>query len=289
MIKRFVLSLAISLTVTAITLYVTALRPLQRRWGVEPNEAASPLPGDGAVSNPTVSDTRGITIEATPAQIWPWLLQMGYHRAGWYSYDRLDNLMASVRDILPEYQALAVGDIVPTYPGGGFRVEALEPERALVLYLDSELVAAQTVEAEMKESGAIEPAKGVEPESSVEGEAPAAEAQGEPAAEAAAPKPLEAAHEQMPTGLKFSGAVGQMAMPEFKASWAFALQPIDEHATRLIERFRVSAPASGPMQRIGMPFMGLGVFLMSRKQMLGIKERAEQGPHTSSEPLSTAA
>ena len=70
-------------------------------------------------------------------------MQMGYGRGGWYSYDAMDMQGASAFQVLPELQDLKVGDVVPTYPGGGFVVSALEPNRALVLYLDTDLVREQ--------------------------------------------------------------------------------------------------------------------------------------------------
>ena len=102
-----------------------------------------PLPGDDLIEVPAATDTRGITIAAPPEAVWPWLLQMGYGRAGWYSYDRLDMKGTSADRILPEHQALAVGDIVPTDPAGGFEVKVLDPGRTLVLYVDTALVTAR--------------------------------------------------------------------------------------------------------------------------------------------------
>jgi len=112
-------------------------------WGVEPAEGVQPLPGDDLVPVAESIDTRGITIEAPPSAIWPWLLQMGYGRAGWYSYDRLDMRGQSADEIHPEWQALAVGNLLPTDPGGGFVIRVLEPERALVAFIDSDIVAEQ--------------------------------------------------------------------------------------------------------------------------------------------------
>jgi hypothetical protein len=112
-------------------------------WGVDPLETKRPLPGDDLVPVAAAVDTRGITIDAPPSAVWPWLVQMGYGRAGWYSYDRLDMRGRSADGIHPEWQALAVGDILPTDPGGGFVVRELVPERALVVFADSDLVAEQ--------------------------------------------------------------------------------------------------------------------------------------------------
>jgi hypothetical protein len=77
-----------------------------------------------------------ITIDAQPSAVWPWLAQMGCDRAGFYSWDRLDNGgRPSATDIHPEWQALAVGDRMQCTPDGHwwFTVERLEPDRVLVL------------------------------------------------------------------------------------------------------------------------------------------------------------
>jgi hypothetical protein len=65
-------------------------------------------------------------------------------------------------------------------------------------------------------------------------------------------------------------------MPDFRASWAFVLEPAPGGGTRLVERLRVWTGQGGPAQRLGLPMFGLGVFLMTRKHMLGVKERAER-------------
>jgi hypothetical protein len=106
-------------------------------------DTALPLSGDELIEAPGASDARGITIAAPPEAVWPWLVQMGYGRAGWYSYDKLDMKGTSADRILPEHQALAVGDIVPTDPAGGFEVKVLDPGRTLVLYVDTALVTAR--------------------------------------------------------------------------------------------------------------------------------------------------
>ena len=94
------------------------------------------LPGDELVPDAQAIDTRGITIEAPPERIWPWLVQMGYGRGGWYSIDQLDMRGKSADRIVEAWQDLAVGDVVPTHPGGGFKVRLLERNRALVLFGD---------------------------------------------------------------------------------------------------------------------------------------------------------
>jgi len=106
-------------------------------WGVDPDEAARTLPGDDLVESALSSDTRGITIEAPAELVWPWLVQMGYGRGGWYSIDQLDMRGPSADHIVEAWQGLAVGDVMPTHPGGGFTVKVLEPGHALVLYADT--------------------------------------------------------------------------------------------------------------------------------------------------------
>ena len=84
--------------------------------------------------------------------------------------------------------------------------------------------------------------------------------------------------EYMPlrTKSKVPSAMGEMAMSEFRGSWAFILEPAAGGRTRLTERLRLWVSDSGAPQRLVMPMMGLGVFVMTRKHMLGLKERAEQ-------------
>jgi hypothetical protein len=90
------------------------------------------MPGDEIVKRPTFNATRTVTIQAQPEQIWPWLVQIGHKRAGWYSYDWVDNLgRPSAEHIIPNLQNLKVGDLIPISPDGkmGFWVKALEPNQ----------------------------------------------------------------------------------------------------------------------------------------------------------------
>ena len=99
--------------------------PLYRRrhlrWGATPGEMLSRMPGDDLVPHAqfqcTRAVTRAVTIDAPPVAVWPWLVQVGCGRAGWYSNDLLDNLgCPSAREILPELQHLEVGQWVPMAP-----------------------------------------------------------------------------------------------------------------------------------------------------------------------------
>lgn len=118
-----------------LVLYVRVFRPWQLAWGASAEEVAGALPGDDVVAKPTFNATRAITIAASPEQIWPWLLQVGVTRAGWYSYDILDNLARpSARRIIPEFQQVAVGDVMPLSPDGkqGMRVVSLDLPRSMI-------------------------------------------------------------------------------------------------------------------------------------------------------------
>ncbi len=116
-------------------LYILLIRPWHLRWGATDEEVERPMPGDDQVPHPMLEATRAITIKASAAEIWPWLIQMGYRRAGWYSYDILDNEGNHVDRIIPELQHLEVGDVMKTDAEGGFTVAAIEPNRSLVLVI----------------------------------------------------------------------------------------------------------------------------------------------------------
>ena len=95
-----------------------------------------PLRGDALLPDASMQVTHSILIDAPPEAVWPWLVQMGCQRAGFYSIDALDNAgTRSAREIHPELQDLRVGDVVPATPSGhdGFEVLSVAPNRALVL------------------------------------------------------------------------------------------------------------------------------------------------------------
>ena len=111
---------------------VVSGRPVHARG----DEATRSLPGDELVADAKVRWSHAITIRARPADIWPWLVQMGCGRAGWYSYDGLDNGgVGSAERIVPELQQVRVGDILPMSlkVEDTFVVRLVDPERALVL------------------------------------------------------------------------------------------------------------------------------------------------------------
>lgn len=135
------------LVVAGLILYFAAVRPRLRGWGASRQEGRAPLPGDEVVPA-RWQTTRGIRISAPAEEVWPWLVQMGYGRAGWYSYDWLERLGGagdfaeggSAKRVIPELQPLAVGDTVALSPVNGLVVAVLDPPRALVLHLRMNLI-----------------------------------------------------------------------------------------------------------------------------------------------------
>jgi hypothetical protein len=113
------------------SVYLFLLRPWHTRWGATDDEVAAALPGDDEVPRPQVNVTRAISIDAPPEAVWPWLVQIGYRRAGWYAYDLFDNdNVASAETILPALQNLEIGQLLGEE---GLAVRAIEPNRHLLL------------------------------------------------------------------------------------------------------------------------------------------------------------
>lgn len=213
-------ALGLAATGAAATgVYFLALRPTVVNWGATAEEARRSLPGDEVVPSPKVQVTHAITIDAPPDAVWPWLAQIGCGRAGWYSYDLLDNAgIPSARQILPEFQSIKVGDMIPMVPDGrlAIPVVAVEAGRSLVLGGAMDLATGQS--ADLRDA---------------------------------------------PVRQYFAGA------------WSFNLLPAGERSTRLLARGRMDW-SPGPQT---LPYYALEpiTFIMQRKMLLGIKERAEAG------------
>ncbi len=129
-LKRILGGLGILLVV--LVLGYAAIRPFHLSWGATADEVSRPLPGDLA----GVRWTRAITIDAAPDKIWPWLVQWGQGRGGWYSYDWLENLLGfdihTAGSILPQYQTLALGDKMCMAAGFcPLSAAVIEPNRVL--------------------------------------------------------------------------------------------------------------------------------------------------------------
>ena len=122
--------------------------PFSRTWGAAPHEWVMTLPGDTPDRAPTFEILHGVTIDAPPSAVWPWLVQLGQDRAGFYSYERFERLFGAdihnVREIRPEWQTRHVGDrVFAAAPGSiyerplgerpGWTVTHVDPNHALVL------------------------------------------------------------------------------------------------------------------------------------------------------------
>lgn len=122
-----------------------AARQYYRNWGTTKQECQTRLAGDELVADPVVQATEAVWIDAAPPSVWPWLLQLGQDRAGIYSYELLGKLLGvparNAGHVHPEWQQLAVGDVVRLTPKGwmgrsdGVALSVVEivPEKHLVL------------------------------------------------------------------------------------------------------------------------------------------------------------
>jgi len=125
----------------ALTGYLLWIRPWHLSWGATEAEVRRAMPGDDELQNPKHVTTRAVTIRVRATEVWPWLVQMGYQRGGMYSYDWIDQILGildrpSAARIIPEYQHLEVGDVIPMGSGPSWPVKAIEPNRSLVLLIE---------------------------------------------------------------------------------------------------------------------------------------------------------
>lgn len=122
-----------------------AARRYFSNWGTTKAEATAELPGDELVGSPVVQTTEGVWIDASPGEVWPWLLQMGQDRGGLYGFEKIENLFGlkyhNADHVHPEWQHLTVGDAVRLVPrrwmglreGLTMRVVDVEDQRCIVL------------------------------------------------------------------------------------------------------------------------------------------------------------
>jgi len=133
--------LLVAVPTAAVAGWAAFVRPWLRRWGATDEEVARPMPGDELIPAARHRSTRAITIRARPDEIWPWLVQMGSGRGGLYSVDLLDQLLGviegpSAERVLPEWQELKQGDVIPIGGTPGWPVHAVERNRSLVLRIE---------------------------------------------------------------------------------------------------------------------------------------------------------
>ena len=141
----------------------SARRPARVSWKATRKERTVPLPGDDLVPSPMVETTHAVTINASPQRVWPWLVQVGQGRAGFYSdsafWDRcvdwyyrllsrerkgeatVGYQVATSDQIVPAWQNLRVGDVIEDGPPGTayYVVRYVDPYKALVLFTDTHL------------------------------------------------------------------------------------------------------------------------------------------------------
>jgi len=125
--------------------YHALVRPWHRRWGTEGDESSRTLPGDELLPDAADQVTHAIEIGAPADDVWPWIVQMGQDRGGFYSYDRIERAVgADIHNadrIVPEHQRLSEGDVVRLAPDdyrfwspeSAPEVARLDPDRAIVL------------------------------------------------------------------------------------------------------------------------------------------------------------
>lgn len=203
----------------AVASYLFVVRPWMLSWGATKDEVNRLLPGDELIPEPKINVTHAVDIQASPADVWPWLVQIGQGRGGFYSYDWIENSMGldihNVNRILPEFQDLKVGDTIPLAPDGfGVPVVILEAQRALVLHGDTR-----------------QPGSGV-------------------------PLPMKG---------------GQF----LAVTWGFYLFERENKMTRLIERWKADWSPGLANTAFYRLFLEPGAFIMERRMLLGIKQRAE--------------
>jgi hypothetical protein len=135
-VKTIPEGIAGALAIAVAVVLSPLLRPWYTRWGASQDEADRPLPGDEIVPTPKSEMTLAVDVRAPLERVWPWFVQIGCQRAGWYSYDLLDNGgVPSANRLLLEHQQLEIGDVIKAMPAGefGFPVAAIQPGECITL------------------------------------------------------------------------------------------------------------------------------------------------------------
>jgi hypothetical protein len=134
--------ISFSVAALAAVAYAVLIRPRLLSWGSTDEERTRPMPGDDIEPDAEYVTTRASTIQAPTEAVWPWLIQMGQDRAGFYTHNWVERLLLSgipdTAEVRPEWQHLEVGDLMRTNRdiGGkpmGWPVVAVDPGRSLVV------------------------------------------------------------------------------------------------------------------------------------------------------------
>ena len=145
--RKILLTAAVALAIWTLV-YFAGLRSWHQRWGTTETELASAMPGDDLLPNAAGQVTHAMTIHAAPEDVWPWIMQIGQDRSGFYSYSWLENLigceMPKIEKIVPQWPARIDGETVwfatpKHYSGQAKMVAALvEPQRAFAMVMPAD-------------------------------------------------------------------------------------------------------------------------------------------------------
>lgn len=130
----------------AVGAYIAFIRPWHLRWGATDEEVGRTLLGDSLIADAKLQATHAVSIHAPPEAIWPWLVQMGQGRGGFYSYEWVEKLLglypSNANHIIPSLQELHAADAVPLAPdGAGLPVDIVVPNRTIVMHADAPISA----------------------------------------------------------------------------------------------------------------------------------------------------
>lgn len=137
------------MTATTTTVLTLLLRRRMLNWGATAEERSGTYPGDDLLGRSCSRSTMATTLPGLPDAVWPWLVQMGVDRAGWYSWDRFDNAgRASATEIITQWQDLRIGDRIAATTDGRFyfTVASMEYPSTLVLRSDFALPSGRPLE-----------------------------------------------------------------------------------------------------------------------------------------------
>jgi hypothetical protein len=127
--------------IMVIALITPFLKSKRTKWGATDKEINGSLPGDDIIINPKWQYTQAITVGVPAEKVWPWLVQIGQGRGGFYSYQALENLLGcnihNADRIIPEFQHLEAGENILLHPKIPVPVTLVEPGHAIVLHYDT--------------------------------------------------------------------------------------------------------------------------------------------------------